>query len=65
MDGWHTAVAAARLKQKPLYFVNHIGGGTVDCTTSLESAREYISAAHRPHLYRILKQVNGNLYPVR
>lgn len=64
MSDWAAAVAAARVRQKPLYFVEHKGGGTVECTTSKESAIQYVREAARPHLYKILEQINGCLYEV-
>ena len=58
------AVAAARVKQRPLYFVEHKAGGTVECTVNLDVAKQYVREAARPHLYCIYKQIGGALYEV-
>lgn len=63
-DGWQATVAAARIQKKALYFVETVMGTTVDCTTSLDSARKYIADAARPHLYRIYKLVGRYLTEV-
>ena len=63
-DGWAAAVAAARKQGKSLYFVNHRGGGTVEATTSLQTALKYKTEASRPNLYVVYEQAGGALYEV-
>jgi hypothetical protein len=64
-DSWQSAVAAARIRQKPLYLVETIMGTTVDACTSLEAARQYVREANCPHLYRVFERHwNGAMYQV-
>jgi hypothetical protein len=65
-EAWHSAVAAARVKRKPIYLVECLSGGTVEATASLDVARQYVKEASRPHLYRIYEQrPTGALYEVK
>ena len=63
-SSWQHTVAAARVKKRSLFFVNHKAGGTIETTTSKEAALQYIREAARPHLYVCLEQVGGALYEV-
>jgi hypothetical protein len=55
-EAWHAAVAAARRAGKPIYFVNHIAGGTVEATTIRKVALDFKAEQWNPFLYRVFEQ---------
>ena len=64
-SGWQSAVAAARKQGKSLFFVEHMGGGTIECCTSKEAALRYRAEQNRPGLYKVFEQTaTGALYEV-
>ena len=71
MSDWHAVVTSARAQKKPLYFVESILGNTMEVTTSLEIAKQYVEdysgimlGGKKPQMFRVYKQANGFLTPV-
>lgn len=64
-DGWAGAVAAARKQGKSLWWVEHMGGGTLEVCTTKEAAIKHRAEQNRPGLYKVFEQTpTGALYEV-
>jgi hypothetical protein len=62
--GWEATVSAIRAKQKPLYWVECLSGGTIDVLTSREAALKCKAEMARPHLYAVFEQQAGHLWRI-
>jgi hypothetical protein len=64
-ESWQTAVAAARKRNKSLFWVEHGAGGTLDVFLTQEAALKCRAEQSRPALYRVFEQrPDGSLYEI-